>query len=43
MLLPSTAFGKNISEDSMQFRFETIAMKPAFIMEQVSPNPYPYP
>jgi hypothetical protein len=36
VLLPSDAFGKNISEGSMQFRFETISMKPAFIMEQVS-------
>ena len=35
VLLPSDAFGKNIAENSMQFRFETISMKPAFIMEQM--------
>ena len=35
VLLPSTAFGPGVTEDSMQFRFETIAMKPAFISEQM--------
>ena len=35
VLLPSTAFGSGVTEDSMQFRFETISMKPAFISEQM--------
>ena len=35
VLLPSTAFGVGVTEDSPTFRFETIAMKPAFIQEQM--------
>ena len=35
VLLPSTAFGAGVTEDSPTFRFETIAMKPAFIQEQM--------
>ena len=35
VLLPRDAFGKHAPEGSMQFRFETISMKPAFIMEQM--------
>ena len=35
VLLPATAFGPDVTEESMQFRFETISMKPAFIREQM--------
>ena len=35
VLLPPTAFGPDLAEDSLKFRFESISMKPAFIREQM--------
>ena len=40
-LLPSDAFGPGAPEGSEQFRFETIASKPSFILEELEATQHP--
>ena len=40
-LLPSDAFGPNVPEGSEEFRFEVIASKPSFILDELQTNRLP--
>tara|TARA_B110001469_G_C9498550_1_gene249061 strand:+ start:331 stop:651 length:321 start_codon:yes stop_codon:yes gene_type:complete len=40
-LLPSNAFGPDAPEGSEKFRFETISMKPSFILSQMESTELP--
>ena len=40
-LLPSDAFGPNVPEGSEEFRFEVIASKPSFILDEIEATHHP--